>query len=110
MSGLLAPESSRDDPLVDAFIDSYVEWREECEGVRDAYSRWTAAGPDARDRRLAAATYRAALDREEAAARAHEQDAARLARRHRRRHMRVPRLPAWSVHGIHSAQGSGSIP
>jgi hypothetical protein len=110
MNGVLAPDPARDDPLVDAFVDSYVEWREECNGVRDAYGRW-AAGSGARDRRLGEATYRAALDREEAAARVHEQHAtrlarhvARLARRNRRWQRWLPRPSAWPLRGSHAGQ------
>lgn len=53
--------------IVDEFIDSYVWWREECAAVRDAYERWASSSPP--DRELAHAAYRAALDREESAAR-----------------------------------------
>jgi hypothetical protein len=31
------------DRLVDETLDAYVEWREECAGVRDAYRRWSSA-------------------------------------------------------------------
>jgi hypothetical protein len=49
--------------LVDSLIDAYVDWREECAALEDAYRRWvTASGPDAG---LAFAAYRAGLDREE---------------------------------------------
>jgi hypothetical protein len=33
------------DQLVDETLDAYVEWREECAGVRDAYRRWSTAPP-----------------------------------------------------------------
>jgi len=55
---------------VDAYIESYVEWREECGHLQYAYQRWTGSGRLERD--LAFAAYRAALDREEKAARAYE--------------------------------------
>jgi hypothetical protein len=55
--------------LIDATVASYVEWREEAAAVRAAYRRWRRARPG--DRRLAAAAYVAALDREERAADAH---------------------------------------
>jgi hypothetical protein len=51
--------------LVDDVIDAYVDWREECLFVWDAYCRWAAA-PQA-DATLAFAAYAAALDREERA-------------------------------------------
>ena len=61
----------------DEFFDTYVSWREECEGVRFAYSAWRAAV--APDRSLAFAVYGAALDREDRAAERHAVAAARLA-------------------------------
>jgi hypothetical protein len=54
-----------DKHLVDDAVDAYVDWREECLGVRDAYDRWTHA-PKV-DAASAFAAYRAALDREERA-------------------------------------------
>jgi hypothetical protein len=56
--------------LVDAFIGTYVDWTEEAGGVRDAYRGW--AGATAALRPLAFAGYRAAVEREEAAAAAHQ--------------------------------------
>ncbi|HEY1514817.1 MAG TPA: hypothetical protein VGF91_00260 [Solirubrobacteraceae bacterium] len=52
--------------LVDRLIELYCDWRAECWAVRSAYGQFTAAS--AEDRTLAYAAYRAALDREEAAA------------------------------------------
>ena len=52
--------------LVDEAVDAYVEWREESEAVWVAYSRWASAATE--DAGRAHAAYRAALDREEAAA------------------------------------------
>jgi hypothetical protein len=52
--------------LVDALIDVYVSWREECAAVTRAYEDWTAAEPG--DGKLAYGAYVAALDREEKAA------------------------------------------
>ena len=52
--------------LVDKAVLAYVEWREECAAVWDAYARWASA--PVRERAQADAAYRAALDREEAAA------------------------------------------
>jgi hypothetical protein len=51
---------------VDALVEHYVSWREECERVRLAYERWNRA--ERTDARLAYAGYLAALDREELAA------------------------------------------
>ena len=48
--------------LIDAMMDAYVDWREECLFVADAYHRWVEADSD---RVLAFAAYRAALDREQ---------------------------------------------
>lgn len=47
----------------DAFLESYVHWREASDAVRAAYELWRDA--QQRERRLAYAAYRAALDREE---------------------------------------------
>jgi hypothetical protein len=55
-----------DQPLVDAAIDAYVDWREACARVREAYVQWERA-PSA-DAPVAFSSYRAALDREECAA------------------------------------------
>jgi hypothetical protein len=52
--------------LVDEALLAYVEWREESAVVWAAYGRWARASTD--DSRGAHAAYRAALDREEAAA------------------------------------------
>jgi hypothetical protein len=60
---------------VDAYIESYVEWREECEDLRGAYHRWAVCGR--LDRDLAFRAYRAALDREEKAALVYEFTASR---------------------------------
>jgi hypothetical protein len=55
--------------LTDDFVESYVRWREACHDVDGAYARFGASRH--RERRLAFAAYRAALDREEHAARMH---------------------------------------
>ena len=54
------------DARVDMFIETYVEWREECAALHTAYGRWLASKRSQRE--MAFATYRAALDREEKAA------------------------------------------
>ena len=64
------------DPRIDALMDSYVEWREECETVETGYEQWTQS--ERCDRRLAYAAYRAALDREEKAAAVYRLAATRL--------------------------------
>jgi hypothetical protein len=75
LAGLSAPPARRPAfslprDLVDAFIGTYVDWTEEAGGVRDAYRGW--ADARAALRPLAFATYRAAVEREEAAACAHQ--------------------------------------
>jgi hypothetical protein len=52
--------------IVDDAVIAYVEWREECTEVWNAYGWWGSAPSE--DVRRAHAAYRAALDREEAAA------------------------------------------
>jgi hypothetical protein len=74
-----APRRARRELLVDTFIESYVEWREECDDLRRAYRRWAASAWPDRD--LAFRAYRAALDREEKAASVHELVSERLGRR-----------------------------
>jgi hypothetical protein len=51
--------------LIDALTEAYVEWREECATVRQAYERWISF--PAWERELAFAAYTAALDREQQA-------------------------------------------
>jgi hypothetical protein len=53
--------------LADEFLDSWVSWREACEDVRSAYEHWGTC--EASQRPLAFASYHAALDREDQAAR-----------------------------------------
>lgn len=53
--------------LVDGLIESWVCWGEACEDVRSAYHCWGQC--KAAQRALAFASYRAALDREDQAAR-----------------------------------------
>jgi hypothetical protein len=52
--------------VIDAMMDRYVSWREECAAVEKAYADWLGARSE--DRALAFAAYSAALDREEYAA------------------------------------------
>lgn len=64
--------------LVDELVDAYVEWREECLVLAGAYERWSSEAN--RDRRLAFAAYRAALDREQQACSVYESRCNRVAR------------------------------
>jgi hypothetical protein len=62
--------------LADAFVDSWVSWREASEDVRAAYRLWSeCAWPE---RALAFAFYGAALAREEHAASIHSGSAGRV--------------------------------
>jgi hypothetical protein len=56
----------RKNALIDEAMDRYVEWREECAAVNDAYAYWTNAPMEETD--LPFAAYSAALDREQSAA------------------------------------------
>jgi hypothetical protein len=55
--------------VVDDVVQAYVEWREESAAVWDTYDRWASAS--AADKRPADSAYRAALDREAAAAKSY---------------------------------------
>jgi hypothetical protein len=66
MSAGSTDPSSGQQQLADEAVVAYVEWREESGTVWVAYSRWASAA--AEDAGRAHAAYRAALDREEAAA------------------------------------------
>jgi hypothetical protein len=65
LKGEQIPFSLKLKPLVDRLIDAYIEWREECIALEEAYRRWASA--DELDAELAFAAYRAGLDREERA-------------------------------------------
>ena len=58
--------SLHQEQIVDDAILAYVEWREECVEVWNAYGWWASGTPE--DVERAHAAYGAALDREEAAA------------------------------------------
>jgi hypothetical protein len=58
------PSELIDDLMTDDLMEVYVEWREECVTLREAYERWD--GPVS-ERKLAFASYLAALEREEQA-------------------------------------------
>jgi hypothetical protein len=62
--------------LADAFVESYVAWREQCAEVQCAYERWVASRDDSG---LAYSIYNAELDLEERAARAYRDATERLA-------------------------------
>ena len=51
--------------LIDYLMDAYLDWREECIVLGDAYERWLTVS--VAERTLAFAAYRAALDREQQA-------------------------------------------
>jgi hypothetical protein len=66
-----------DKQLVDAAMDAYVDWREECAQVWAAYERWASAPKF--DTAGAFSAYRAALAREEFASHAYAHLLARAA-------------------------------
>jgi hypothetical protein len=59
-------DTLRRERLVDELVEAYVDWRETCARVDDAYRSW--ANEPARGDRVAFALYIAALDAEEQAA------------------------------------------
>lgn len=63
-------------PLIDDAFDAYLEWREESAEVWHAYKRWN--GAPAREARRKFWAYRAALEREEHAARVYGRLVSRL--------------------------------
>lgn len=67
--GRLAPSSEPIEVLADEFLETWIYWREACGDVRSAYARWAQSEPEQRN--LAYVGYRAALDREDQAARVH---------------------------------------
>jgi hypothetical protein len=78
MRTVVSSDSARRRWSIDALLEVYVCWREECHAVRKAYEGWVEAGRD--QRRLAYAGYIAALDREEHAARAYAAQIERVSR------------------------------
>jgi predicted aminopeptidase len=66
----------RKNALIDEAMERYVEWREECAAVYDAYANWTDAPMEEAD--LPFAAYSAALDREQSAATVYGRALARL--------------------------------
>jgi hypothetical protein len=71
-----SPAAEEQARLVDAFIDTYVVWREQCAEVQRAYDRWI-AGRDQREPAFSA--YTAELDSEERCARAYRHCSEQLA-------------------------------
>jgi hypothetical protein len=63
-------------PLVDETIERYVDWKEECGAVNATYECWSTAPRE--ERTISFATYIAALDREECAAKAYASAIRRL--------------------------------
>jgi len=72
----LAPSVELCRAVTNGFLESYVCWREACEDVRSAYERWGKCKSPQAD--LTFESYRAALDREDHAARIHAGWAMRL--------------------------------
>jgi hypothetical protein len=68
--------TERRSALADAFVDSWVSWREASADVRAAYGWWSQCARS--QRALAFAGYRAALDREQHAATVHSDWAERV--------------------------------
>jgi hypothetical protein len=85
----LAMKRHLDKRLVDEAIEAYVDWREECGAVWDAYDGWArASGVDVA---VAFSAYGAALDREECASHAYAHLLARIATGRGRKRLR-PKL------------------
>jgi hypothetical protein len=63
--------------LIDAMVDHYASWRDECVAVSLSYENWT--GAERPDRKLAFSAYVAALDREETAAACYRRAAEQIA-------------------------------
>jgi len=77
----LAMKRKADKQLLDEAIEAYIDWREECAAVRDAFARW--ASTPGVDAAAAFSAYRAALDREECASHAYAHLLARFRSRQR---------------------------
>ena len=80
-----APAGARGalDLLVDAMLDVYVSWREECVAVAEAYEAWNCA--EQRDKALAFGAYLAALDGEHLAAASYRRFAEQVSQAQRAR-------------------------
>jgi type II secretory pathway component PulK len=89
--------------LIDAAVDSYVDWREESAAVRRAYRRW--AGADRGERPGAFPAYVAALDQEERAGRRYAQVIAYF-HSVRLKRARVRRRRAWRLRLPRAGRGA----
>jgi hypothetical protein len=78
MATVMGRESALLRRSIDALLEIYVSWLEECHAVRQAYQWW--ADSDRGHSELAYAGYVAALDREEHAARAYAEQVERVTR------------------------------
>jgi hypothetical protein len=76
MSTIADTHTAHDPWAIDALLERYVHWREQCIEAREAYQRWLDCVGGRR--RLAYAGYLAALDREEQAARAYADQVERV--------------------------------
>jgi hypothetical protein len=69
-------ETPRRRRMVNAAMDAYLDWRDECAGVSDAYRLW--ADADEADVAPAWWAYEAALDREERASSLYDEAVQRI--------------------------------
>jgi hypothetical protein len=70
------PEPAQLQAIGDEFFESYLRWRQACENLRTAYEQWDRCSPA--QRMLTFNRYKAALDREEHAAKVHSRLAEQL--------------------------------
>lgn len=78
MSAVTNTDSTLVRRSIDALLERYVYWREECDAVRKAYQWW--GDSEGNERAVAYAGYVAALDCEEHAARAYARQIERVSR------------------------------
>jgi hypothetical protein len=76
MSTIADSQTALDPWTIDALLERYVDWREQCIEARKTYRRWLDCARDQRG--LAYAGYVAALDREEQAAHAYADQVKRV--------------------------------
>lgn len=74
--------------LIDELMDRYVEWREQCAALSDAYAQWSRGSRS--ERRLAFEAYKAALDLEEHASQVYADRVRRFERTRASRQRRAP--------------------
>jgi hypothetical protein len=77
--------------LIDELMDRYIDWREQCIAVENAYEGWSTGPAD--DRPLAFEAYRAALDLEEHASFVYADRIARFEREFASRVRHADRTP-----------------